>query len=153
MLRRDLVVRVRANTRDLTNSVFREADIVNYINEGIDRMKQLVRDLRGEIYLLDTNDVPVYIPEMYQHLLAVYATARCFAQDERNYQATTMMNEFEVKLGEFVTAVQTGDVIITTPEGEPLPNTYPVEYVNTDSYWGDSMSSMPTRNRDTDNDW
>jgi hypothetical protein len=144
MTRRDLISRVRSNTRDFTNSVFRETDIVSYINEGIDRMKQLIRELRGEIYLSDNNEKPILIPEMYHHVLAIYSTARCFAQDERNYQATTMMNEFEVKLSELVTAIQAGDIIIVDSNNVEVEANYPTEYVETESYWGKTMSSLPT---------
>ena len=35
MNRLDLIRRVRSLTRDFSNAIFRESDIVDYINEGI----------------------------------------------------------------------------------------------------------------------
>lgn len=131
MNRLEINRRVRANTRDLSNSIFRESDIIDWINEGIDRIKQLIPEMEGMTYLLESDSIPSYLPSQYHHLLAVYTTSRCFGQDERHYQATTYMNEFEAKLDELKQKIESGDISITDPDGNPVDsggeNT--VEYV------------------------
>lgn len=138
MKRLELIRRVRSLTRDFSNSIFREQDIVDFINEGINRFKQIIPELKGEPKLLTQQQEVKLIPEEYQHLLAVYSTSRCFNQDERHYQATTYMNEFEVKLDELKQAVDNGDIVITNPDtGEAIESgSGSVDYVNLNSYWG-----------------
>lgn len=108
-----LIRRVRANTRDFTNSIFREEDIINYINEGIERIST-IPELQGMVSLNNVSDAPNLLPNRYHHLLSTYATARCFEQDERHYESSRRMNEFEVKMGELREAIDSGDVIVTT---------------------------------------
>jgi len=132
MKRLDLIARVRANTRDFSNSIFREQDIIDYINEGVMRFKQIIPELNGLSDLLVQSQEPNLIPKEYHHLIALYASSRCFSQDERYYQATTLMNEFEVKLGEFKDKVESGEVVITDPiTGVAVTLTdNPIDYVD-----------------------
>lgn len=135
MKRLDLVKRVRALTRDFSNSIFREEDVIDFINEGIERFQQVVPQLEGLPYLLSNDSEPTMIPSRYQHLLAVYATSRCFNQDERHYQASTYMNEFETKLDEMKSKIEAGEVEIIDPEtGEPVIVEHAPDYV-TDTYF------------------
>lgn len=129
MNRLDLMKRVRSLTRDLSDSIFREIDLVDYINEGIERCQQYIAELRGMTPLLANTDIPTHLPAFYHHVLAVYATARCFGQDERHYQATTHMNEFETKLDELKIAIQAGEIKIVNPDGTSVGNASPDEYV------------------------
>jgi hypothetical protein len=139
MDRLNLILRVRSNTRDFSNSIFREVDIIDYLNEGIDRFKQIVPELNGLDYLTSSTSVPSLIPIQYHHLLANYASARCYAQDERHYQATTLMNEFEVKLQELLDKVQSGEVVIIDPDTDlPVVLTdNEIDYVDLSAYWDD----------------
>jgi len=139
MDRLNLILRVRSNTRDFSNSIFREVDIIDYLNEGIDRFKQIVPELNGLDYLTSSTSVPSLIPIQYHHLLATYASARCYAQDERHYQATTLMNEFEVKLQELLDKVQSGEVVIIDPDTDlPVVLTdNEIDYVDLSAYWDD----------------
>lgn len=137
MKRLELIRRVRSLTRDFSNSIFREQDIIDFLNEGINRFKQLIPELRGINKLLANQQEVNLIPEEYQHLLAVYATSRCFNQDERHYQATTYMNEFEIKLDELKESIMNGDITITDENGNSLEvGKGSVDYVNLESYWG-----------------
>lgn len=129
MKRSDLIRRVRSNTRDLASSIFRQVDIVDFINEGIDRIKSRVHQLRAMPYLDSDDQEVTLLPSHYQYLLAVYATSRCFGQDERHYQASTFMNEFETKLDELFNDVNEGVVVITDPDGNPIESTNTIEYV------------------------
>ena len=136
MNRTDLINRVRSYTRDFSASIFREVDIIMFINEGIDRCKEVVDELGGMTYLTDALSVPILMPERYHYLLAVYSVARCFDQDERHYQASTRMNEFETKLAEFKEAVEAGKIVIIDPTtGEPVDTSYSLEYVDLSAYW------------------
>lgn len=137
MTLRELIRRVRSQTRDFTNSVFREQDIIDFINEGIDRFKQTIPELRGMRYLIAQNEKPILLPQQYCHLLAVYSTSRCFSQDENHYQGSTLMNEFEVKLAELKAQIENGDIVIVDPDsGLPITSNNIIDYVDLKPYWG-----------------
>jgi hypothetical protein len=133
--RSEIVSRVRVLTRDLTNSIFRIEDILDFINEGIDRCRQLFVEFNGMMYLSNDDDVPQFLPSQYHSLLAVYATARCFAQDEREYKATTYMNEFEQKMDELRVAIQDGRVIVVDGSGNPVTGQSDSFYVSDNYYF------------------
>ena len=136
MNRLQIIQRVRAITRDFTNSIFREQDIIDFINEGINRFKQIIPELGNLQELLVNTQEPVLIPYEYRHLLAVYSAARCFAQDERHYQAATLMNEFEIKLDELKTKIENGEIAIVDENGNVIQKDIPVDYVDLKPYWG-----------------
>lgn len=137
MRRLEIIQRVRALTRDFSNSIFREQDIIDFINEGINRFKQVIPELKSTPKLLEKDQEPFPIPEHYQHLLAVYSASRCFGQDERHYQATTLMNEFEAKLDELKQAIGNGDIQIIDPDtGESIVTENENDYVDLTPYWG-----------------
>lgn len=138
MNRVQIVQRVRGLTRDFSNSIFREQDIIDFSNEAIDRMKQIIPELRTLNHLLTSQQEPKLLPSQYHHLIAVYATARCFGQDERHYQATTHMNEFEVKLEELRTAIENGEVTIIDDKGNEIHADADVDYVDMKPYWNES---------------
>ena len=136
MKRLELISRVRSNTRDFSNSIFRETDIIDYLNEGINRFKQVIPELLGVVPLLAQNQEVILIPSQYQVLLSTYASARCFAQDERHYQATTLMNEFEVKLQELLSEIECGNIVILDTLGVPIVIPLKYNYVDTEAYFG-----------------
>lgn len=127
--------KVRAHGRDFNDTIFRREDITMFINEGIDRFIQVLPHLQNINYLEFDEDVPNLIPKEYVHLLANYAVARLFAQDEQEYKATVMMNEFELKLEEFKEKVENGEVEIIDPDtGDLLDVSLEVDYVD-DTYF------------------
>lgn len=128
MNREELVARVRNYVRDTTASIFTQKDINNYLNEAIDRVKNIPA-LRGMKHLLQDKDSPILLPEEYHYLLAVYGASRCFSQDERHYQATVFMNEFENKLDDLKTKIESDEVKILDSNGKPVLNKLDVEYV------------------------
>lgn len=135
MNRLDLIVRVRSLTRDFSNSIFRESDIVDYINEGINRIRQVIPELSGLSELTDNAQSPDLLPEQYHHLLALYSASRCFGQDERHYQASNFMNEFETKLDEMKVSIEEGRIKIIDPQtNQPINSTYEPDYV-VDNYF------------------
>ena len=141
MKRLELIQRVRSLTRDFANSIFREQDIIDFLNEGINRFKQVVPELSLIPKLLSNNQEPKPIPEPYQHLLAIYSASRCFAQDERHYQASNLMNEFETKLEEFKQGVIGGDILLFDGNGNVIEiGNGVVDYVDRSAYWGSAQA-------------
>lgn len=134
MNRAQLVKRVRSLTRDLSNSIFREIDITDYIDEGMERLMQYIPELSEMTLFINNTEEPKYLPKPYHHLVAIYSASRCFAQDNQNYQASTLMNEFEGKMDELKMKIENGSVVIKDPDGNPVESTYPVDYV-VDNYF------------------
>jgi hypothetical protein len=134
MKRLDMILRVRSLTRDLSNSIFREEDILMYMDEAIDRFKQVLPELEGMDYLVNRDDEPILLPLKYHSLIPLYSASRCFGQDERHYQATSFMNEFEQKLDEFRMKVEAGEELIKDSSGNTIERTYPTSYV-VDNYF------------------
>lgn len=114
-----MIERVRQYTRDTTSSIFREKDIMDFINEGIDRLK-VIPQLRKMNRLVGKNETPKYLPAEFCYLIPIYATARCFEQDERHYQAVQKMNEFEAKLEELRSLIESGEIVIKETDGTPI---------------------------------
>ena len=135
MTRDKLVERTRSLARDFSNTIFREQDIVDFLNEGINRMKQRITQLKGMESLIARQQSPILLPEQYHHLLSVYSVARCFGQDEDHYRASTHMNEFEVKLDELKEAIENGTVVIIDPDGNTVEDEYKMDYVDLSAYW------------------
>lgn len=115
MNRVDLTLRARSLLRDTGNTLFREVDVVNYLNEGIERIGQVIPELTN-MNLLDTSMAEVeYLPKSWQHIIALYGAARLATQDERHYQAGVFMNEFELKLELLREQFQNGEVTFIDP--------------------------------------
>lgn len=126
---------VRAHARDFNETIFRKSDITMFINEGIDRVIQVLPQLENIPYLVDDVDIVELIPREYIHLLANYSTSRLMSQDERHYEASTLMNEFEHKLADFKEKVENGEIEIIDPDtGLPLEADYKTDYV-VDNYF------------------
>lgn len=135
MNRLELIQRVRSLTRDLSNAIFREIDIVSYINEGIERIRQVIPELSAMKSLDGNNEIPSSLPSHYHHLLAIYSASRCFGQDERHYQSSNFMNEFETKLEGLKVDIQLGKIVIVDPvTGAPIAVHYETDYV-VDNYF------------------
>lgn len=129
MNRLDLSLRVRSYARDFSNATFRDQDVVSYINEGIERCRQIIPQLRGMKDLLKIEHEPILLPEYYHHLLAVYSAARCFEQDERHFQAGNLMNEFETKMFALKAEIESGDTAIIDPDGNVVTMPFAEDYV------------------------
>lgn len=126
----DLIKRSRVYVRDLTNSFFREQDVTAYINEAIERVGQVIPELENMELLYSHQQEVTHMPRHYQHLLALYASARLCSQDERHYQAGVFMNEFETKLSSLADDILSGDIEIIDPEtGEVIDGSIPYGYV------------------------
>ena len=89
----DLITRVRSYTRDTTGTLFTASDVKDFINEAIDKLRQ-IKELENIKHLSNDSDVIVLLPSQYHYMTAVYSASRCFSQDEQHYQAQTYMDEF-----------------------------------------------------------
>lgn len=133
----DLRKKVRSLARDFNETIFRQTDITLFLNEGIDRFVQVLPELSNIPYLVADEDAVEIIPREYVHLLCNYCVSRLFSQDERHYEASTFMNEFEVKLSEFHEKVLNGEIILIDPaSGEQIETNLPVDYVVDNYYFG-----------------
>ena len=117
MTLKDLITRVRQYTRDTTGSLFAQEDIIAFINEGIDRTRRY-KFFKDMEHLTSLSDEPKYLPNQYHHLLAVYASSRCFTQDEQTYLAEQFMNEYEFKTQEVELLVNEGELDIDGFDGD-----------------------------------
>lgn len=117
MNRLELMQRVRSLVRDLGNSFFREDDVINYLNEGIERVAQRIPSLQNMSLLKNHLQVVDYMPRQWQHILALYCASRLCTHDERHYQAGTFMNEFETKLDELAGDILSGEQKVFAPDG------------------------------------
>lgn len=118
MTLKDMISRVRQNTRDITGSLFSQEDIISFLNEAIDRMK-MIKELSQMDYLSSLSDEPNFLPQHFHHLITIYATSRCYNQDEQYQISVQFMNEFETKMLDLINAINNGDVTISdyTPDG------------------------------------
>lgn len=124
----DLMIRARSYVRDINGSIFSKQDLINFINEAIDRSKIIIQ-LNGMKYLVKLNDYPILMPEQYQYLLSVYCASRCMFQDEQDGRAGILMNEFETKLEELRAKIDNGEIIIKDEDGNIITATYDTDYV------------------------
>lgn len=130
----DLIKRSRNLVRDMTNAFFREQDVVSYINEGIERVGQVIPELSTMEPLITHFDEVTHLPKHWQHLLAVYTASRLCTQDERHYQAGAFMNEFETKLSVLADDIMTGVTEIKDPNGISIDTERAVGSVQNEYY-------------------
>lgn len=138
MTKLELIIKSSKLLRDESNTIYSKSFIGDQINEAIDRTKQLVPELRNMTYLLVDTDSLVLMPEEYQHLISIYACARCYEVDERHYEANKYMNEFEIKINNIRDSIASGELIITDPNtGLPVVIDINQDYVR-NVYFADS---------------
>lgn len=124
----DLILRTRSYTRDASGSIFTKADVVNYINEAIDRIK-VIKQLDGMTYLVALTDKPILLPEPFHYLLSIYSASRCMFQDEQDSRAGTLMNEFETKMEELRSKIDNGEIVIKDALGNEIIVTTEMDYI------------------------
>lgn len=107
------------------------------INEAIDRVT-IIPQFADMIYLNADADIPIRLPSNFHYLLAIYACARAFDMDERFYEGTQKMNEFETKLDELQRLIEEGKVVIKDGDGEAITDTSAIDYIK-DVYFYDSQ--------------
>lgn len=136
---RELKDRIKSLTRDFDGVIFRDADLNMYINESIGRFQQVIPELKGMRKMRAAEEVPILLPEPYHHLIAIYGASRCFYQDERHYQASNLMNEFEEKLSEMKYMIESGDLDIIDEEGNVVVIEKRMDHVVNTYFFGPDM--------------
>lgn len=111
----EINLRARQMLRDTNKTIFEEVNVNNFINEAIDRIRS-IKALEKMEYLVSPDQSPTYLPEQYHHLLSVYCASRCFFQDEQMQQSVSLMNEFESKVFELKSGIESGDIDIKDPD-------------------------------------
>ena len=117
----DLVARVRSYTRDTTGTLFELTDIENFINEGIDKLKQ-IKALETMATLTSDEQSVDLLPPQYHYCLAVYSASRCFSQDEQHYLAQTFAEEFNGLYDLIELGIKEGTIVIADDGGNPINN-------------------------------
>lgn len=141
MTLKDINDYARQLLRDTNKTIFQEIEVNRAINEGVNRCRQ-VKELQYMKKLESTSEEPIFLPEQYHELLALFGASRCFFQDEQFQQATMLMNEFENKMFELKTAIENGDIIITDPSGNEVDNAGGrIDYIK-DIYFNTSTYEM-----------
>lgn len=128
-----LVQRTRALLNDVNSTLFQESDIRSYVNEGIDRIQMVIPELHGIKHLSKNEDVPMRLPSRYHHLLVLYAVSRCSSIEQRHYEASLNMNEFETKLDQLLHEVNCGETEIQDEWGNGIYKGGKAHYVE-DAY-------------------
>ena len=128
LIYKELVERVHNYTNDTTGTLFPSTMVKGFINEAIDRLKQ-IKELETMEYLSNDGDVPNLLPNYYHYALAVYGASRCFSQDEQHYQAQTYMDEFLNLMGILELGIKEGNIIITDGNGNAINNLSDFDYV------------------------
>ena len=125
MILNDLIKRVNYYSGD----IFTQENIVDYINEGIDRFRHIPQ-LEKMVALKNGEDVPILLPEQYHFLLAIYSCAMCFLQDENEYGYTQHMANFSAQYEELKQGIASGAIIIKDSSGNQIIDENATEYVN-----------------------
>ena len=117
----DLVTRVRSYTRDTTGTLFELSDIENFINEGIDKLRQ-IKALETMATLTSDEQSVDLLPPQYHYCLAVYSASRCFSQDEQHYLAQTFAEEFNGLYDLIELGIKEGTIVIADDGGNLINN-------------------------------
>lgn len=113
-----LISRVQLYTNDKAGSIYSVSDLTIYLEEALDRVRSEYVFSSIPNYVAET-EITI-LPTQYHYLLALYASSRAFAQDERQYESSNSMNEFEVKFEELVGKIGNGEILIVDALGEPV---------------------------------
>ena len=115
----DLISRVRSYTRDTTGTLFSTSDVKAFINEGVDKFRQ-IKQLEDMNYLENDSDIPKLLPIQYHYSLAMYSASRCFSQDEQHYASQTYMDEFNALFNLIELGIKEGTIVIEDENGNSI---------------------------------
>ena len=108
------VADTRRHLKDTTQNVWTDSDIKQFINDAIALIRKSVPLYFAALYPVpyDIEGTPSYtinIDSDYELLIPIFASARCFEQDEQNYRAVQKMNEFESRKVDMVNEILDSD--------------------------------------------
>lgn len=109
------ILDTRRHLKDSTQNVWTDADIKYFIDEAIALIKSTLPLYFATLHKIadaevaDTTPTVIHIKTDYTMLISVFASARCFEQDEQNYRAVQKMNEFEARKIDMVNEILDSD--------------------------------------------
>ena len=108
------VADTRRHLKDNTQNIWTDADIKQFVNDAIALIRQAVPLYFTTLYRVpymqdDVESFDINIDEDYEMLIPLFASARCFEQDEQHYRAVQKMNEFETRLNVMVANIMESD--------------------------------------------
>lgn len=114
----ELIDMTRTLSRDTNGYMFDNEMVTDFINQGIDRLRQ-TPIFKNMEHLVNPTDVPKLLPSQYHYLLAIFASSRCFEFDERHYEGVDRRNEFESLFDDLMAQVESGnqDIIQKANDG------------------------------------
>ena len=121
------VTDVQRHLKDSTENVWTLTDIKASINESILVIKQALPEYFTTLVEVTNNTDVIYIDNNYKNLIPLFASARCFEQDEQYYRATQKMNEFETRLQNAIDKIYESSAysdLIDTDELESISDVY-----------------------------
>jgi hypothetical protein len=132
---RNIILNTKRHLNDINSGIFSDDDLKYFINECINRIKMYPYFI-DMVELVANSDEPIILPPHTHNLITFYAASRCFFQDERFYEATNFMNDFEYKLEELVQKVESGDIVLRDAEGAAIDisSFYVEDYVQDDYF-------------------
>lgn len=99
------ILKTRRFLKDNTETVWTNADIKDFVNEGAMAVKRTIPEYFTDLVEVFADGDTIQLEDEYKMLPCIYAASRCFEQDEQHYRATTKRNEFEALLLDMETQI------------------------------------------------
>lgn len=108
------IIDTRRHLKDTTQNVWTDDDIKQFINDAIALIRKSVPLYFVNLYPVPYDDdgvqnFTINIDPDYELLIPIFASARCFEQDEQHYRAVQKMNEFESRKIDMVNEILDSD--------------------------------------------
>jgi hypothetical protein len=127
--KRQLLERASRQLRDTEFSIYSKALLDSGLRDAVDRIKQVIPELKTMTYLENDDDILKLLPSEYSQLLWIMACSRAMEMDERNNEAARYRNEFETILERLVSDIAEGTTIILDEFGNEIDSPYVDDYV------------------------
>jgi hypothetical protein len=127
---------VRRVLNDDTEDVWTDDDIIAYVNEAILIIKNTIPIYFDTLVEIDDSADTIEIESVYKPLITLFASARCFEQDEQDYRGQKQMNEFESRRVEMEDKILDSDAYQAKLDAAILAGTVTEDYVR-DVYFED----------------
>ena len=101
----DAIIETRRYLKDNTESVWTDDDITAFINEALMLIKADLPEFFTDLEEVIEDSDEILLPNTYKKLPCLFASARCFEQDEQNFRAVQKMNEFETRKLDMITQI------------------------------------------------
>lgn len=137
-----LRTRTQRYVRDIAGKKFSTAELDDYINEGVDRLRSYI--VFKNMPYANLADQVAYLPPAYHYMLALYGASRCFGVSGDFYQEDQRRNEFENMFADLIMQIENGDLIILDELGQQITDATNAIYYVQDTYFGGSSTTEET---------